>query len=373
MSVSFAPAWNMAASGSPSAASEVLTPLSRHPGLVRSRAPLRLGLAGGGTDVPPCPEKLGGYVLNATIALYAYATITPRSDGKVQFIAADRRECVEYDASGPAPASSPLGLHAAVYKRFVRDYNHGQPLPITLTTSCEVPAGSGLGSSSTLVVAALEALREYLRVPMSDHELARTAWIIERQDVGLAGGMQDQYAAAFGGFNFIEFQGSDHVTVNSLRINPWIVAELEARLILCYTGLSREGATIISDQSANVGDRDTKAIDALRVLKRDAIQMKEYLLRGDLAGFADVLGSSWEAKKRLAERITNNTIEEVYQLALQAGAQAGKISGAGGGGFMMLMVEPTRRPQVLATLTSAGFTVLPVSFTDQRAVSWRLP
>lgn len=339
--------------------------------LVRARAPLRLGLAGGGTDVSPFPEAFGGSVLNATIALYSHATIAPRSDGKICFIAADRNETSEHPATPEIPLDPNMALHEACYNRLVREFNAGAPLPITLTTWSDVQAGSGLGSSSTLVVAILHAFREYLQVAISDYDIAELACVIEREDVALAGGMQDQYAATFGGFNFIEFFGNGRVIVNQLRISPAVVAELEARLILCYTGLSRDSSSIIRSQTANLVAGNSSAVGALKALKRDAERMKDHLLRGNLTAFAEVLGRSWETKKSLASLISNETVENVYDIARAAGACAGKVSGAGGGGFMMFMLEPTRRPQVAEALQSAGFKVMPFSFTDQRAHAWR--
>lgn len=340
--------------------------------IVRSRAPLRLGLAGGGTDVSPFSDIYGGSVLNATISFYAYATLEPRTDGKVRFRAVDRDEDVEFDAAPRLPIDGPLALHKGVYNRIVRDYNGGEPLSLTLTTASDVPAGSGLGSSSTLVVAMVEAFKEHLSLPLGEYDVAYLAYLIERTDIGLAGGKQDQYAASFGGFNFMEFY-ADRVIVNPLRMKSAIVAELEACLVLCYTGVSRESAAIIDQQSANVKARRNDAIDAMKELKRDAILMKEYVLKGDIPAFAQVLGRSWESKKRMADRISNSHIDEVYEVARRAGAYSGKVSGAGGGGFMMFMVEPTRRPKVIEALKRVNGEVLTCHFTEHGSKAWRLP
>src|SRR3546814_822378 len=231
--------------------------------LVLSRAPLRLGVAGGGTDVSPFADISGGSVLNATISPYAYATIESRSDGNVRFCTADRGEVVDCDALPRLPIDGALSLHKGVYNRIVADYNDGRPLPVTLTTASDVPAGSGLGSSSTLVVAMIEAFREYLSLPLGEYDIAYLAYVIERNDIGLAGGKQDQYAASFGGFNFMEFY-ADRVIVNPLRVKGSVIAELEACLVLCYTGVSRESSAIIDPQAPTVKARNNRRSEKRR-------------------------------------------------------------------------------------------------------------
>jgi D-glycero-alpha-D-manno-heptose-7-phosphate kinase len=339
--------------------------------MVRSRAPLRLGLGGGGTDVSPFSDIYGGSVLNATISFYAYATVSDRNDGKVRFYAADREESWEGEASSFIPIEGALKLHKGVYNRIVRDFCGGRPLPVTLTTAADVPAGSGLGASSTLVVAMVQALREYLALPLGEYDVAHLAYMIERDDVGLEGGKQDQYAACFGGFNFMEFY-ADRVIVNPLRLKRSIIAEFEAGLVLCYTGTSRESAEIIAQQVESVRARKSGPVEAMKEVKRDAQLMKELVLKGDLFGFAEVLGRSWESKKRMATRISNPHIDELYEIARRSGAYAGKVSGAGGGGFMMFMVDPTCRPKVIDALSRANGQVLTCHFTKDGANAWRV-
>jgi D-glycero-alpha-D-manno-heptose-7-phosphate kinase len=332
---------------------------------VRSRAPLRLGLAGGGTDVSPYCDLFGGMVLNATIDRYCYATIEARSDGRVRLAAPDIGTYDDLDTDGSA-----LPIHSAVYRRLCRDFDLGAP-SVTITTVSDAPPGSGLGSSSTLVVSLIEAFREYFALPLTEYEIARLAYVVERHDCGLNGGRQDQYAATFGGFNVMEFGSEDKAIVSPLRLKPAIIQEFEASMVLYHTGVSRSSSSIIAEQTSHIVAGESERIDATHALKDEAQAMKEALLVGDLGGAAVVLNSGWEAKKRLAGGISNAAIEHTFSVARRAGAIAGKLSGAGGGGYIMFMVEPTGRPALLEALSQLSPQgVQPVHFVGEGAVAW---
>jgi D-glycero-alpha-D-manno-heptose-7-phosphate kinase len=340
---------------------------------VRARAPLRLGLAGGGTDVSPYCDEHGGHVLNATIDLYAYASIVPRTDGRLVIRATDIEQDVDVAADADLGQDGMLGLHRGVYNRIVRDFRGGKPLPLTLTTYSDAPAGSGLGSSSTLVVAMVKAFVELLNLPLGEYEIAHLAYEIERIDLGLKGGKQDQYAAAFGGFNFMEFYADDRVLVNPLRVKNWILSELESSLLLYYTGVSRESAAIIAEQSENLRAGRGRTLEAMHALKREATTMKESVLRGDFDAFVASMNASWRSKRDAAAAIANRRIDEVYDAARAAGARAGKVSGAGGGGFMMFFVDPDRRMQVARRLADFDGRIVNCHFTKAGTQGWRLP
>ncbi len=341
--------------------------------IIRARAPLRLGLAGGGTDVSPFCDLHGGLVLNATIDKYAYAVIEPAADTQdLRFIAADRQEAWKGPALPEIPLDGTLDLHKGVYNRIVRDFHGGKPLPLTLTTHTDAPPGSGLGSSSTLVVAMVKAFVEWLNLPLGEYDIARLAYEIERKDVGLSGGRQDQYAATFGGFNFMEFHPEERVVVNPLRIKNWIISELEASLLLYFGGVSRDSASIIDEQTRNVARNDKSAIEAMHALKQEAIAMKESLLKGDFEGLVASMESGWQAKKRMAKSISNPDIEATYELAKAAGMRAGKISGSGGGGFMMLLVDPVRRMDVIRALSTTQGQVFNCHFTETGTQGWKI-
>ena len=336
---------------------------------IRARAPLRLGLAGGGTDLSPYCDEYGGAILNATIGRYAYAHLSFRDDHRVCFSAHD----VEQDDVVPLAAELPLDggllLHRAVYNRIVRDFLRGRIHAITVSSTVDAPPGSGLGASSALVVALVEAYRFAFGLPLGRYDVARLAFEIERVDLGLAGGRQDQYAAAFGGVNFMEFLPGDRVIVNPLRVQPTYLYEFEASLVVCFTGESRASA-IIQEQMKAVTRSDENALQAMHQLRADAVDMKQALLRGNIQEVADVLNRSWQAKRRTSGLVSNSVIQEVFDLGLKNGAVAGKVSGAGGGGFLMFMTDPEQRYRLITGLKASGLAASSVQFTDGGAEAW---
>ena len=340
--------------------------------IIRARAPLRLGLAGGGTDVSPYCDTHGGVVLNAAIDRYAYAVIKPLEEPLIRFVATDQQIEKVKTSDEPLILDGKLDLHKAVYNQMVQNYNGGKPIPMELSTFCDAPAGSGLGSSSTLVVAMVSAFVELLNLPLDDYEIARLAYNIERVDCGLQGGRQDQYSATFGGFNLMEFYAGDRAIINPLRIKPWIICELEASLILYFTGVSRESARIISDQSKNVNSGDVDALQAMHGIKHEAVVMKECLLRGNFNGLVESMREGWENKKRSAKTVSNQSIDEIYEAACRSGALAGKVSGAGGGGFMCFFVPTERRMDVFRTLNTFGGQVSNCHFTKSGRQAWKI-
>jgi D-glycero-alpha-D-manno-heptose-7-phosphate kinase len=340
--------------------------------LIRARAPLRIGLAGGGTDVSPYCELYGGAVLNATISLFAYATIKPLDSGKIVFNCIDRNLTETFEAEPWLNPQDGLRLLKGVYNRIVSNHNDGNPLSFELTTYVDAPPGSGLGSSSTLVVAIVSAFSEWLKLPLGDYEIAQLAFEIERIDLKLSGGRQDQYAATFGGVNFIEFYEGNRVIVNPLRIKPEILNELQFRLLLYYTGTSRLSSKIIDAQIKNVVEKKETPIEAMHKLKEQAYLMKEAILKNRLDEVGELLDFGWQYKKKMAEGITNPLIEEIYETAKKAGALGGKISGAGGGGFMVLYCPNNTRYRVIEALQKFGGEFRRYQFTNTGVETWRI-
>lgn len=339
--------------------------------IIRAKAPLRIGLAGGGTDVSPYSDLYGGAILNATINLHAYATIEPLDNGKIILDAIDLGEQVELDAAEELPINGRLDLLKGVYNRIVKDYAK-RPLSFKLTTYVDAPKGSGMGASSTITVAIIGAFAEWLNLPLGEYDLAHLAFEIERIDLAMAGGKQDQYAATFGGFNFMEFYAEDKVIVNPLRIKPEYVSEMEFSIILYYTGTSRLSAKIIEQQSSNFSRKSEKSVEAAHKLKEQAVRMKEALLTGQLDALGEILDFGWHYKKQTASNISNPVIDKLYEAAKKAGASGGKISGAGGGGFMMIYAPNNSKYKVQQVLESFGGQIYHFSFCPTGLRSWKV-
>lgn len=339
--------------------------------IIRSKTPLRLGLAGGGTDVSPFCDIHHGCVLNVTINMYSYCTIEPENNGKVVFVAPDREEYVEYDSKHTLEIDNRLPLHVGIYNRIVKDYNNNKPLSFRMTTYSDAPAGSGLGTSSTMVVTIIKAYMEWLNLPLGEYDIARLAFEIERNDLGFAGGKQDQYAATFGGLNYMEFFDNNRVIVNPLRMKKWIKNEIENSLFLYYTGTSRDSGKIIEEQTK--ATKNEKSLEAMFDIKNQTNIMKECLLKGDFDGVANCLNLNWEAKKKTASVISNPLIEETHDFIMNHGGKACKISGAGGGGFMIVWCDPKDRYQLIKNLKKRNEgRVKIINFVEIGTQAWTL-
>ena len=341
--------------------------------VIRSKAPLRLGFAGGGTDVEPFCNEFGGCVLNVTINLYAYCTLKPRDDGKIIFNSPDMDLRIEYDTVSELEIDDKLPLHKGIYNRIVKQFNNGKPLSFELTTYSDAPSGSGLGTSSTMVVAILKTFVEWLGLPLGEYDVARLAYDIERIDLNLAGGSQDQYAAVFGGLNYMEFYGNHKVIVNPLRLKKWIKHEMENSLVLYYTGKSHDSSKIICEQKKATKDKKSQNFQGLLEIKESASKMKDYVLLGDFEGIAKTLNDAWIAKKKTSSAISNKQIDELHDFAIEHGATAAKISGAGGGGVMMCWCKPENRYSLIESLTNLKKgTVFTVDFVEKGVQCWKI-
>ncbi len=341
---------------------------------VRSRAPLRLGLGGGGTDLFSYSNIHGGLVLNVTIDRYAYAHITLENDGGICFKADDLCAEEELPCNLNFEIREGLMLHRAVYRYMMEEYNNAQALPMTITTTIDVPAGSGLGASSALTVALIEAFVHAMELPLGPYEVARLAFDIERRQLGMAGGMQDQYTAAFGGFNFMEFlAGGAGVIVNPLRLRRDVLNEFESALVICFSGQSRQSADIIAQQVEGIGQINEATMHAMHRIKEHALTMKARVIAGDLRGMAEILKEAWLAKKQTAASISTDQVDALLDTAMKAGAWAGKVSGAGGGGFLMILTDPERRLGLIRELNAAGGQASAVKLTFEGAEAWTVP
>lgn len=338
---------------------------------IRSRAPLRLGIGGGGTDVSPYCDEHGGAVLNATINLFAHTHLILCEAGSgAWFEAADIGAKVQISSEADMlEHRHTLPLHLAVHRRFMRDFNNGASLPVHVTTHVDCPPGSGLGSSSALVVSMVAAYAKAMDVPLNDYELAHYAYDIERNDCSLAGGKQDQYASVFGGFNYIEFGAEDHVIVNSLRVAQGSQLELESSILIYFLGVSRDSGNVIKDQ-ISITSSSASALDAMHQLKKAAGEIKNLLLTGQIREIGEEIRSGWEYKKATSPSVSSKTINDFEGTALEMGAEAMKISGAGGGGFAMLFCDPIKRHSLRDRLARQGLNHTPFSFERSGVKTW---
>jgi D-glycero-alpha-D-manno-heptose-7-phosphate kinase len=331
----------------------------------RAKAPLRVSFAGGGTDVPPFPSREGGLVLSATINRYAYGALSPRADGTIRIESLDYGLEVNYPTDDDLTFDGKLDLVKAAILKLGRGRNMG----LDLFLHSSAPPGSGLGSSSAVIVTLIGLLKDYYGLPLTDYEIAQLAYTVEREDLQIRGGLQDQYAATFGGFNYIEFE-ADRVIVNPLRISPDVVHELEHNMLLCFTGRTRASDHIIEDQANRFEDGDSRALEGLKLQKELAKAMKDALLRRQLSEFGDLLGTAWRYKKQMSPRITTSFIDEAYEQATRAGALGGKVTGAGGGGYMLFFCPFHRKHKVAEALIAMGAPVTEFEFAPRGLTTW---
>ena len=333
--------------------------------IIRSKAPLRISFAGGGTDVSPYVEERGGVVLSTTIDKYAYTSLRLRDDKSITVQSLDYDIMAKYHVDDELLYDGELDLVKAVIKNMANGNGRG----LDFFMHSDAPPGSGLGSSSTVVVALIGLIQRWKHLPLTSYDIAELAYQIERVDLGIKGGMQDQYAAVFGGFNFIEF-GESAVIVNPLRIEPDILNELQYSLLLCYTERTRLSGNIITTQVKNYVRGEGDVLAAMDELKNITLDMKNALLQGNLTDFGALLHEAWINKKKMASQITTSTIDVLYETAREHGALGGKILGAGGGGYLLVYSPFDRKHIIAEALEKHGGQVVEFTFDFHGLTTW---
>jgi D-glycero-alpha-D-manno-heptose-7-phosphate kinase len=321
---------------------------------------MRISFGGGGTDLEAYYTKYGGMVVSTAINKYFYAIITTDESDDLQVISADYRSLFRHSPYKDLFWDGDLALPKAVLHHF------GIRRGLNLFVASEVPPGTGLGSSSAAAVTMVRAISTLVEQPMTKQQVAELASSIEITKMGMPIGKQDQYAAAFGGLNKITF-AHDKVTVEPINIAPDVRQTLESRLMLFFTGSSRESTSILKHQRKSTEERDESVLQALHNIKQVAVDVQTCLERGDLDEFARLLNYSWQEKRRLAPNLSTGFIDECYQLALQHGASAGKITGAGGGGFMLIYCHEHAQEAVTLALEEHGLKRMNFHFDHQGA------
>ncbi len=326
------------------------------------RSPVRISFGGGGTDLPAYYEQFGGAVLSAGINKYFYTTLGARSDGKIQIISSDLRVFETWrDISDMSLEGSALEIPLAVLREW------GRNVSVDLFLASEIPPGTGLGSSASVCVNILKTLSSYLQQPLSKYELAEQAFHIARNVLGRHVGKQDEYAAAFGGLNYISFLQNGKTQVDPLDLHPAITRELQANLMLFFTGSAHHSWTILQEQESLTRAHSGSTLDALHEIKALGVRMREALQRGQLHRFGELLHEGWQAKQRVSEKISTSRINQLYALARHHGAIGGKITGAGGGGFLLLYCESQYQEAVRQALLDQGIQDMTFAFDEQGA------
>ena len=334
---------------------------------VFAKAPLRLAMAGGGTDLLPYWRHYGGVVLNGTIDQYAYCKIEPYHEWLFKSVDLESEE--GYFPLDDQYVDTKLKLLINTYQYLTKGIERH---PVKITTFVEAPPGSGLGSSSALVVALISAIAEYYSIPLGEYDVAEYAVEIERNICNLPGGKQDQFAAAFGGFNFIEFLPDGRTIVNPLRLNPKTQNMLELSTVLYYVGKPRMDERVIENTSQNLLNNDEATLQATHRIKSAAIEYKRSLLLGDVDKICETMNTYWKNKIQTNEKVVSPELLDSYEFALQNGAKAAKISGAGGGGHMILFTDFERRHQLISALKKRKIgRVVPFKFVKHGVDVWR--
>jgi len=323
---------------------------------------VRISFGGGGTDLPAYYEQFGGAVVSAAINKYFYTVLGARTDGRIQVISSDLRVFESWQDIATMPIQdSELEIPLAVLKDL------GCKAAVDLFLASEIPPGTGLGSSASVCVNILKTLTSYQQKPLSKYELAEQAFHVARDVLHKHVGKQDEYAAAFGGLNYISFHQDGSTQVDALSLDPVILRELQSNLLLFFTGSAHHSWTILREQEASTRAQSFSTLDALHEVKALALRMRQALESGQLQLFGELLHEVWEAKRRISSKISNSRIDELYAIARRVGALGGKITGAGGGGFLLLYCESSRRQAVREALLAQGIQEMVFAFDMQGA------
>lgn len=313
------------------------------------RSPVRISFAGGGTDLPAYYEAYGGAVLSTAINKHFYTILQKRNDGKIQVISSDLRVIETWeDLASTDLRASELDIPLAVLKEL------GVEVSVNLFLASEIPPGTGLGSSASVCVNVLKTMASYLKVAMSKYDVAERAFTIARHRLHKHVGKQDEYAAAFGGLNYIEFHQNGDVSVQPLPLAPAAMREFQSGLMLFFTGAAHHSWTILEEQENSTRRNVGNAITSLHAIRRMVKKMRNAVLDGDFVRVGALLHESWEAKKQISEKISTDGINDLYAAAREEGALGGKITGAGGGGFLLLFCPPATQPKVRAAMAELG-------------------
>jgi len=326
------------------------------------RSPVRISFGGGGSDLPSYYEQFGGAVLSVAINKYFYTILGKRSDGRIQVISSDLRVFETWQGLNHLEVrGNPLEIPLAILKEINCD------VAIDLFLASEIPPGTGLGSSASVCVNVLKTITTYLEQPLSKYDLAEKAFHVARNVLGKNVGKQDEYAAAFGGVNYITFHPDGSTLVEPQHLSPATLRDLQSNLMLFFTGAARNSWTILKEQETLTRQGSAAAVEALHEVKSLGRQMREALEQENLHLLGRLLHQGWMAKRRVSSKISDERIDALYSLARERGALGGKITGAGGGGFLLLYCEPPFQQSVRDAMCEQGVQEMTFAFDMQGA------
>jgi len=334
--------------------------------IVRSKAPFRVSFGGGGTDMAPYCIEYGGCVISTAIDRHIYVTIEPRDDKKIRIFSLNYNQELVFNI-GDKDYSTDFEIFKGIVN--VLEINEG----FNITTYSELPAGSGMGGSSSLSVALIGAFNVYYNFGLSEHDIAQKAYDIERIELEQKGGYQDQFAAAYGGFNFIEF--TNFVKVIPIKKTDEIVNELQYRLILCYVGGSHFSSDIQDEVLKGYEIEKNSYMEAMQGLKDVAHSMRNIVESNDIGRlneFGELLHKGWLAKKSLSSKVSNKEIENFYLTSRKFGVLGGKLLGAGGGGHLLLFSEPNKKHRIIQELEKIGGKIVNFHFNPKGLEVWEI-
>ena len=321
------------------------------------RSPVRISFGGGGTDLPAYFNAFGGGVLSAAIDKYFYTLVSRRDDGKIQVISSDLKVTETWEDIRDTPVDTTrLGIVLSTLKYMDRQFG------ADLFLASEIPPGTGLGSSASVCVNILKAVSEICHLPMSRYEIAATAYTIAHDVLLKPVGKQDEYAAAFGGLNYIQFHQDDSVTVDALVAETDVIQRLQRNLMLFSTGISHDSWSILKQQDKDTRTSGSKSLEALHKIKQYGIEMRSALEQGHLEAFGMMLDEAWQQKKQVTKGISSDWIDHLYEIARKSGALGGKITGAGGGGFLLLYCEGEHQAAVRDAFAEEGISEMMFKF-----------
>lgn len=342
---------------------------------MRSRAPMRISFGGGGSEIDPYRSQYGGRVMNTTIAMYAHVSLEENDDNMIEIRSADGEESFHstindyVDAQFHELPNSCL-LTVATLQYFSRELNSQLTVGVKITTHSDAPVGSGLGASSTMTVAIVHLLLEYFNIPSDPYSLALIAYKVEREYLNLAGGIQDHFCAAFGGFNYMEFGPADHLLINPLRIKRDTLFDLESSLLLIYTGTSRDSARIIQNQISEMKNSSEYSNQTLEKIAINATKIKSAILKWNLPEFSTLINEGWILKKLMSESVSNSEIDNLAKICKSSGALGVKLCGAGGGGYLLVAIQPEKRAKLMKVLGKGPEEFIRMTFVDHGSEVW---